>query len=110
MYAIIQEGGGQRKVRVNDVITVDLLNEGASAPGTKITFDRVLALGQGDGAAVAKIGQPFVAGASVTAEVVEGAVKGDKIYVHKFRRRKGYRRKTGHRQSYTQVRVTAING
>ena len=52
----------------------------------------------------------YVKGASVTAEIVESLVQGEKLFIHKFRRRKGYRRKTGHRQTYTKVKVTAING
>lgn len=110
MYAIIEEGGGQRKVTKDDVILIDLVEGGASAPGQKVTFDRVLAIGQGDGKAVAKIGQPFVAGAKVTGEVVESFVKGDKLLIQKFRRRKGYRRRTGHRQKYTRVKITEIVG
>lgn len=110
MYAIINEGGGQRKVSQDEVILVDLLQDGAAAVGTKVTFDQVLAIGPGDGTAAARIGAPFVTGASVQVEVVESLVKGEKLYIHKFRRRKGYRRKTGHRQAYTKVKVTGITG
>jgi len=110
MYAIIEEGGGQRKVTKDQVILIDLIDEGAAAAGKTVKFDRVLCIGAGDGATAAKVGTPIVAGASVTAEVVEPLVQGDKLYIHKFRRRKGYRRKTGHRQAYTSVKVTAING
>lgn len=110
MYAIIEEGGGQRIVRKDEVILVDLLDEAQATPGKTITFDKVLCVGTGDGTSAAKVGTPYVAGASVTCEVVEGEVKGEKLFIHKFRRRKGYRRKTGHRQKYTQVKVTAIKG
>ncbi|MCE2967486.1 MAG: 50S ribosomal protein L21 [Phycisphaerales bacterium] len=108
MYAVISEGGGQRLVRKDEVVLIDLIDEGLAKPGKQVKFDKVLVLGQDKGDA--KVGQPYVAGATVTAEVVEGLVKGDKIYIHKYRRRKGYRRKTGHRQRYTSVKITAING
>lgn len=108
MYAIIEEGGGQRKVAKDQVILVDLIDEGQAKVGKAVKFGNVLVLG--DGKTVAKIGTPFVSGASVTAEVVEALVKGEKIHIHKYRRRKGYRRKTGHRQTYTKVKITAING
>jgi len=110
MYAIIEEGGGQRRVHEGDVLEIDLVNGGGAQPGTKVTFDKVLCIGKGDGKAAAKVGTPYVAGASVTAEVVHSLTKGDKIYIHKFRTREGYRRKTGHRQKYTQVKITAIKG
>jgi large subunit ribosomal protein L21 len=108
MYAIIQEGGGQRLVRKDDVVLFDLIEEGNAAKGKSVTFDKVLVVG--DSKSVAKIGAPLVDGATVTVEVVEPLVKGEKIFIHKYRRRKGYRRKTGHRQTYTKVRITAING
>jgi len=110
MYAIIEEGGGQRKVQKDDVILIDLIEEGVAAAGKTVTFDKVLCIGAGDGKAVAAVGTPYVKGASVTAEIVESLVQGEKLFIHKFRRRKGYRRKTGHRQTYTKVKVTAING
>jgi large subunit ribosomal protein L21 len=108
MYAIIQEGGGQRLVRKDDVLLFDLIQEGNAAKGNVVTYDKVLVVG--DGKSVARIGAPLVDGASVTVEVIEPVVKGEKIFIHKYRRRKGYRRKTGHRQTYTKVRITAING
>lgn len=110
MYAIIEEGGGQRQVTVGQRLDIDLVQGGEAKPGSKITFDKVLAIGAGDGKAAAKVGTPYVAGASVTAEVVESLTKGDKIYIHKFRTREGYRRKTGHRQTYTTVKITDIKG
>ncbi len=110
MYAIIEEGGGQRVVRKDEVILVDLLEHGEVAPGKSITFDKVLCIGPGDGTAAAKVGAPYVVGASVTCEILDPEVKGEKLFIHKFRRRKGYRRKTGHRQRYSQVKVTAIQG
>jgi large subunit ribosomal protein L21 len=110
MYAIIQEGGGQRRVKAGDVIDADLLSGGELAPGSPITFDKVLLIGSDDGKSVAKIGAPFITGAKVTGEVVEGLVKGEKIHIFKFRRRKGYRRKTGHRQKYTSIKIISIVG
>lgn len=110
MYAIVNEGGGQRLVRKDEVLLIDLVDEGKAAVGQKIVLSEVLVLGKGDGKAAAKIGTPLLAGVSVELEVLEPLAKGDKIYIHKFRRRKGYRRKTGHRQQYTKVKVTAIKG
>ena len=82
MYAIIEESGGQRKVVAGDEILIDLHGEGQTQAGTAITFDRVLVVGKEGGAA--KIGQPYVAGASVKGEVVEGVVKGEKVFIQKF--------------------------
>jgi large subunit ribosomal protein L21 len=108
MYAIIEESGGQRKVQKGDEFLIDLAQEGAAKAGSTLTFDRVLVVGEFGGDA--KIGQPFVKGATVSAEVVEPLVKGEKIYIQKFEEKKAWRKKTGHRQPYTKVRVTAING
>jgi large subunit ribosomal protein L21 len=102
MYAIIEDSGTQFKVTSGDRIRIDRhVNEGEK----NVTFDRVmLVAGQG----AAKVGSPMVAGATVTAEVL-GEVKGPKIDIQKYKRRKGYHRKIGHRQRYTEVRITAIN-
>ena len=103
MYAIIEDSGRQLRVSEGDVVDVDLrgLPEGAK----EVAFDRVLLVSdQGS----VQVGTPLVAGAKVVAEVVAEQVKGEKLYVHKFRRRKGYRRKVGHRQKYLRVRVTKI--
>lgn len=108
MYAIIEESGSQRRVVSGDTIYVDLLQEGNAAAGSKITFDRVLLVGEPGGSA--KLGRPYVAGASVTAEVVEPLVKGDKLVIWKHRPKKTFRKKQGHRQPYTSVRITSING
>jgi len=103
MYAIIEDSGTQIKVQQGDVITVDLRDLPDNAKS--ITFDRVLALGgEGD----INVGQPYVDGASVEAEIVEADKKGEKIDVIKFKRRKGYRRKTGHRQRHMVVKVGSI--
>jgi large subunit ribosomal protein L21 len=106
MYAIIEESGGQRKVVQGDEILVDLVEGGQAAAGKAIKFDKVLLIG----GEAAKIGAPYVAGASVTGEIIEPVVMGEKLVIQKFRTKKNYRRRTGHRQRYTKVRVTAING
>jgi large subunit ribosomal protein L21 len=102
MYAIIDDSGTQFKVTSGDRIKIDRAVE----EGTKtVTFEKVLMVG-GDGAA--KIGQPLLAGATVVADVI-GAVKGPKVVSVKYRRRKGFHKKIGHRQKYTEVKITAIN-
>jgi large subunit ribosomal protein L21 len=103
MYAIIASDGRQYKVQTGDEIQVDLREVQAGDP---VTFDRVLLVG-GDGGV--KVGKPTVAGASVAAEVL-GQEMGDKIYIQKMRRRKNMRRRTGHRQMYTRVRIGQITG
>lgn len=103
MYAIIATDGRQYKVEEGQEIQVDLreLKE-----GEKLTFDRVLLV---SGGGSVKVGQPTVAGASVTAAVMSLEM-GDKLYIQKMRRRKNYRRRTGHRQMYTRVKIEAISG
>lgn len=103
MYAIIEAGGAQHKVTSGDVIRIsrDLSVESEKT----IKFDRVLLVGgEGD----AKIGTPVVAGATVTAEVVR-EFKGPKIDIMKYKRRKGYHKKQGHRQHLTELKITGIN-
>lgn len=104
MYAIIEESGGQRTVREGDEIIVNLHESGNASPGTAVTFDRVLFVG-GD---APKIGRPYIPGATVTGEIVTPMVMGEKIHIYKIRPKKGYRRKTGHRQRYTTVKITGI--
>lgn len=106
MYAVIVEGGGQRKVEQGETLLIDLIEEGKATKGKKISFDKVLLIGGG----TIKVGQPTVAGAKVEAEVLEPLVKGEKIYIQKWRRRKAHDKKTGHRQTYTKVKITAIVG
>lgn len=102
MYAVIDENGKQFKVTSGQRLRIDRkLEEGVKT----FTFDRVLLVG-GDGAA--KIGVPVVAGATVTADVI-GEIKGPKVVTQKHKRRKGYHKKVGHRQQYTEVKITAIN-
>ena len=102
MYAIIEEGGKQYKVTTGDRLLID---RKLDAEAKTVTLDKVLMVG---GEGEPKVGQPVVAGASVTAEVL-GAKAGPKIDIQKYRRRKGYHKKQGHRQHYTEVKVTAIN-
>jgi len=102
MYAIIAADGRQYIVRSGDVVQIDL-REGAN-PGDAVNFDKVLLVSGADGV---KVGTPAVAGASVAAEVVSQD-KGEKIYIQKMRRRKNFRKRTGHRQKYTRVKIGAI--
>ncbi len=105
VYAIFEDSGTQVLVRSGDVVNLDLrpLAEGESV----LKFDRVLVVG--DGNTAAKLGKPFIDGATVTAEVIS-SIQGEKLTVGKYTRRKGYRRKTGHRQDYIRVKITSING
>lgn len=107
MYAIIEESGGQRKVQMGDVFDANLINSGESTVGQSIKFDKVLVVGTIGGST--KLGQPYVAGASVAVEVVEPLAKGEKVHIQKFQAKKTWQKKTGHRQLYTTVKVTAIN-
>jgi large subunit ribosomal protein L21 len=101
MYAVIRTGGKQYRVAANQVIEVEKLDAEA---GSSIELSEVLMVGEGESAT---IGSPLVAGASVTATVLEQG-KGPKLIVFKKRRRKNFRRKTGHRQKLTVLRVTDI--
>ena len=105
MYAIVTDGAKQLKVEEGQVLDIDYRDVAA---GESITFDRILAIG-GEGSGSPRIGQPAVAGASVTAEVV-GPTQGPKLFVQKFRRRKNSKRRTGHRQLHTQVKISKILG
>jgi large subunit ribosomal protein L21 len=102
-YAVIKTGGKQYRVSANDVITIEKL-EGAD--GSTIEFKDVLMIG---GDAGVKIGSPMIAGAKVTAELVKQA-RGPKVITFKKRRRKNSRRKRGHRQDLTVVKITGITG
>lgn len=103
MYAIIEDSGTQIKVTQGDVIRVDLRDLPEDAQS--LTFDRVLMIGGDD---ATKVGQPVLAGASVTADILDPD-DSDKVNVVKFRRRKTYKRNNGHRQHYIKCKVTAIN-
>lgn len=102
MFAVIKTGGKQYKVAENDIVMVEKLT---AEVGSTIDIDSVLMVGEG---ADAKVGAPFVSGASVSAEVIEQA-RGPKITVFKKRRRKHYRRLAGHRQDLTLLRITGIS-
>lgn len=102
MYAIIENGGRQYKVSSGDVIDVDLTK--LPEDSDQIQFDRVLMIGDGD---KSKIGTPLVEGAKVIASI-QGQVKGKKIDVSRFTRRKGYHRSLGHRQQYLRVQIDQI--
>lgn len=100
MYAVIKTGGKQYRVAEGQSLRVEKLT---GEPGDKIVFDQVLMLGGEQ----PTVGQPLVAGAKVEATIL-AQDRAEKIIVFKFRRRKNYRRKQGHRQHYTELRVTSI--
>ncbi|SFM85973.1 50S ribosomal protein L21 [Thermodesulforhabdus norvegica] len=102
MYAIVETGGKQLKVEPGKVVHVEKL---AVEPGEKVVFDRVLCVRDGE---VVRIGTPYVEDAKVTGEVVEH-FRGEKILIIKHKRRKNYRRRQGHRQWYTAVKIESIN-
>ncbi len=103
MYAVIASGGKQYKVSQGDKVRVEKLE---GTVGTKVVFEQVLMVGAGDGS---KIGTPLVKGAKVEAEILnQGRAK--KIVVFKFKRRKKFRKKAGHRQPYTELKVTQVLG
>lgn len=99
MFAVIKTGGKQYKVAENDVIAVEKLD---GETGAAITFDQVLMVGD-------KVGAPVVDGASVKGEILD-QFKTDKVIVFKKKRRQNYRRKHGHRQQQTLVKITGISG
>ena len=103
MYAIVEIAGQQFKVQKDQKIFVHRLDAEA---GSKVTFDKVLLL---DNAGKINVGAPAIAGAKVTAEVIDH-LKGDKVIVFKKKRRKGYRKKNGHRQSLTAITIKDIKG
>jgi large subunit ribosomal protein L21 len=103
MFAVIKTGGKQHRVAADDVLTVGKL-EGEA--GSAVTFGEILAIGEGD---QISIGAPFVSGASVAAEIVSQA-RGPKVIAFKKRRRQNSKRKRGHRQDYTIVRITGLTG
>jgi large subunit ribosomal protein L21 len=102
MYAIIADSGRQYRVQEGQELDIDYRQ--AASRGDELEFDRVLAVAGEEGL---QLGQPALEGVKVTAEVL-GVQQGAKIHVQKLRRRKGYRRKTGHRQLYIRVRINKI--
>jgi large subunit ribosomal protein L21 len=101
-YAIVETGGKQYRVKVGDRIRVERIHADA---GSDITLDRVLLLG---GTGATTVGAPVVDGASVAAHI-EDHPRGEKLYVFKYKAKKRYRRKIGHRQELTELTITGIN-
>jgi len=102
MYAVIATGGKQYRVTKDEVLRIEKLD---AEPGSTVEFDQVLLVGEG---ADVKLGTPRVAGGKVVATVVRHG-KGAKVSIVKFKRRKHYLRQKGHRQPFTEVKVTDIN-
>ncbi|MCL1998874.1 MAG: 50S ribosomal protein L21 [Turicibacter sp.] len=102
MYAIIETGGKQHKVAVGDTVTVEKLHV---QDGTDYNFDRVLSISNEGNV---NFGTPYINGASVAAQVLETG-RGKKIIVYKYKAKKNYHRKMGHRQPFTKLKITAIN-
>lgn len=102
MYAIIKTGGKQYKVTEGELLKVESLT---AETGANISFDEVLMISDGEDV---KLGTPRVEGSQVSAEVVSHG-RGDKIRIVKHRRRKHYHKEQGHRQNYTEVRITGIS-
>jgi len=103
MFAVIVSGGKQYRVQEGQTLKLEKLPAEA---GSSIEFDRVLLVGNGDDI---KVGAPVVEGAKVAAEVV-GHGRGDKVTIIKFRRRKHHMKRQGHRQWFTEVKITGISG
>ena len=103
MYAVIKTGGKQYRVQQGDVIFVEKINSQADEA---VTFEEVLLVNDGE---QTKVGAPIVAGAKVEGKVL-AQVKAKKVVVYKYKAKKNERKKQGHRQPYTKVEITAING
>ena len=103
MYAVVFCGGTQHKVSEGDVVSVELLDAKA---GTDIDLDKVLLISDGTNI---KVGTPYIDGTKVTAQVL-GAHGGEKVKIVKFRRRKHHQKVTGHRQWFTDLKITGIAG
>ncbi|TDP52305.1 large subunit ribosomal protein L21 [Aminicella lysinilytica] len=103
MYAVIETGGKQYRVQEGDIITIEKLDAEA---GKKVEFDKVLVLSDDNGL---KVGTPYVEGAKVVGKVVENG-KGQKIVIFKYKNKKDYRKKQGHRQPYTMVEINDLGG
>lgn len=102
MYAVIETGGKQYRVQVGDTISVEKLG---LIEGEEYTFDKVLMVADEAGV---KAGTPYVEGASVTADVIEEG-RAKKVIVYKYKSKKTYHKKQGHRQYYTKLQVKSIN-
>ncbi|HZX46997.1 MAG TPA: 50S ribosomal protein L21 [Clostridia bacterium] len=103
MYAVIETGGKQYRIQEGDILSVERLGAGE---GEKVSFDKVLLVNGEDGI---KVGKPYVEGAAVEGEVLFHG-KGKKIIVFKYKAKKNYKKKQGHRQPFTRVKITKING
>ncbi len=103
MYAVIHTGGKQYRVAPGQKLKIEKLEADA---GTEVAFDQVLAVSNGD---ALTFGQPLIADGKVVAEVLKHG-RHDKVYIVKFRRRKHYRKQQGHRQHFTEVKITSIQG
>lgn len=103
MYAVIVSGGKQHRVVEGETLRLEKLEV---ATGESIDFDKVLMVGEGENV---KVGAPYVAGGKVTAEVLSHG-RADKVHIIKFRRRKHFRKQQGHRQWFTEVKITGISG
>ncbi|OZB55817.1 MAG: 50S ribosomal protein L21 [Halothiobacillus sp. 14-56-357] len=107
MYAVVVTGGKQYRVEPGEWLRVEKLEgEEGGEEGSAVTLDRVLMIADGE---AIKVGAPALAGASVTAEII-GQGRGKKVDIIKFRRRKHHRKHQGHRQAYTEIKITSING
>jgi large subunit ribosomal protein L21 len=102
MYAVIETGGKQYRVQEGDVITVEKLDVEA---GEKITFDKVLLISDGE---TIKVGAPYVESCNVAGTVVEHG-KGQKVIIFKYKAKKDYRKKQGHRQPYTMIKIEKVS-
>lgn len=102
MYAVIETGGKQYRVSEGDIINVEKLG---AEEGAAVTFDRVVAIGKEDGLTC---GAPYVEGAKVSASVLKNG-RAKKVIVFKYKPKKGYRKKQGHRQYFTKVKIDSIN-
>ncbi len=103
MFAVFQSGGKQHRVSEGDVVQLEMLT---AEPGDEVVFDKVLLVSNGDDV---HVGAPYVEAGKVTGEVVR-TERDKKIRVIKFKRRKDYMRRQGHRQWFTEVKITAISG
>lgn len=102
LYAVVQTGGKQYKLAVGDIVKVEKLNVEA---GDKVSLDQILMIKEEDG--TTKVGNPLIEGAKVTATVIKQG-KNKKIIVYKYKKRKNMRKKQGHRQAYTKLKIEKI--
>lgn len=102
MYAVIESGGKQHRVVEGEILRLEKLD---SATGETIDFDKVLLVADGEDV---KIGAPYVSGGKVQAEILNHG-RGDKVHIIKFKRRKHHMKQQGHRQWFTEVKITGIN-